>query len=199
MAQDTLEKRAIFISRVNEINQEFHYSHPKTRILINNVFNTSFYGSPLWDISSRNFQKLEKSWNVSHRIMLSIPREAHRYLIEPLSGRPHIIKALKKRFINFVLRIQLNKKRVLRNMLTEIKNDCRSTTGKNLRNLLLWTGEFDLTKIDVEKQPYRAIPQDENWRVDVAKEIIAVKAGELTLHHLSYNNLDDIADHVCSF
>ena len=198
MAQDTLEKRAIYISRNNEINQEFYYSHPKTKIWMNNVFNTSYYGSPLWDMSSRNFSKLEKSWNASHRIMLSIPRDAHRYFIEPLSGRPHIIKSLRRRFISFLQRIQQSKKTVLRNILMEIQNDCRSTTGKNLRNLQLITGEVDLTKMNVDQNPYRDIPNEELWRMDLVKEILAIQSGELHIEDSEYTNLDDIKDFVCS-
>ena len=95
MDQDILEKRAIYISRNNELMQEFYFANSKTKIWTNDVHNTCFHGSPLWDMSSRNFTMLEKTWNVSQRIMLSIPRASHRYLIEPLSKRPHIIKSLK--------------------------------------------------------------------------------------------------------
>ena len=57
---------------------------------------------------SWDFEKLEKSWNLSQRIMMSIPRTAQRYFIEPLSGRPHIIKSTipqnkpRKRFKNSI-------------------------------------------------------------------------------------------------
>ena len=75
--QDILEQRAMYIVKNNELNQEFYYAHPKTKIWINNVYNTSLYGAPLWDMFSRNFEKLEKTWNVSIRTMLSIPRNTH--------------------------------------------------------------------------------------------------------------------------
>ena len=130
--QDTLEKRAMYISRNNELMQEFYFTDPKTKIWSNDVFNTSFYGSPLWDMSSRNFEMLEKTWNVSQRIMLSIPRTSHRYLIEPLSKRPHIVKSLRQRFINFISKIKNSEKKVLRNTLELVKEDCRSTTGLNI-------------------------------------------------------------------
>ena len=38
----------------------------------------------------RDFEKVEKSWNVSQRIMLDVPRRTHRYFIEPLSGTRHV-------------------------------------------------------------------------------------------------------------
>ena len=73
--QDLLEKRARYVSKNNEIRQEFYFAHYRTKIWINNVFNTSFYGAPLWDYSSRCFEMLEKTWNVSARVMLDLPRE----------------------------------------------------------------------------------------------------------------------------
>ena len=64
MSQDILEKRAIYISKNNELLQELHFGHPKTKIWVNQVYNTSFYGAPLWDASSKEYEKLEKTWNV---------------------------------------------------------------------------------------------------------------------------------------
>ena len=61
MTQDLMEKRAIYINRLNELNQEFHFSHPRTKIMINNFFNTSFYGSQLWDLFSDEAVRLEKN------------------------------------------------------------------------------------------------------------------------------------------
>ena len=98
MEQDLLEKRARYIARNNELEQEFFFAHPSTKIWINNVFNTCFYGAPLWDIFSKDCKTLENTWNISCRKMLSLPRTTHRYLIEPLTSTDHIIKAIKKRF-----------------------------------------------------------------------------------------------------
>ena len=40
------------MNKVNERCQEFHYATPSTKIKINNCFNSSFYGSHLWDLFS---------------------------------------------------------------------------------------------------------------------------------------------------
>ena len=116
MDQDIMEKRAIFITKNNETNQEFHYAHAETKVWLNNVYNTSFYGAQLWDLFSKNFVRLEKSWNVSCRVMLSLPRNTHRYFIEPLTKTRHIIKSLHRRFKRFE-KIEIGKKKVLRKML----------------------------------------------------------------------------------
>ena len=196
--QDLAEKRAAYISKNNELVQEFHYAHRRTLVLLNLIYNTCFYGSPLWDMSSRNFEKLENSWNVSHRIMLSIPRTAHRYLIEPLSEKRHIIKSLRKRFLSFLLKVRLNKKNVLRNILREIEHDCLSTSGKNLRKIRLHSGNFCDENIDFYKEPYQEVPNDAEWRMPLVNEILAIKAGELVIENLSYNELDCAIESVCS-
>ena len=104
------EKRAQYIAKNNELTQEFHYAHPSTKVLASNIFNGHFYGAPLWDLFSQAFQKLEKTWNTSHRLMLSLPLRTHRYLIGPFIGRPHIINSLWKRFLKITNCISIESK-----------------------------------------------------------------------------------------
>ena len=198
MHQDTLEKRAIYISRNNELNQEFYFSHLKTKVWANDRFNTCFYGSPLWEMVSRNYEKIEKSWNVSQRLMLSMPRTSHRFFIEPISQRPHIIKSLKQRFINFVLKIKNSRKKVLRHMLELVKDDCRSNTGRNIRHLKLVYNESQIEKIELNKVPYKTIPHDSTWKLTLTNEILAIKSGELLLENNNFKELDDILEVICT-
>ena len=81
----TYGKKALYINRVNELNQEFHYAHPLTKVKINNIFNTHFYGSQPCDLFSVEAIRLEKTWNISQRIMLGIPRNTNPFFIEPLT------------------------------------------------------------------------------------------------------------------
>ena len=69
LKDDLMEKIATFINKVNEFMQEFYFAHPLTKIRINNIFNSSFYGSPLWNLFGYEANRLEKSWNVSQRIL----------------------------------------------------------------------------------------------------------------------------------
>ena len=50
LKDDLMEKRATYINKVNELTQEFHFAHPLTKVRINNIFNSYFYGSVLWDL-----------------------------------------------------------------------------------------------------------------------------------------------------
>ena len=120
-AQDTLEKRAQYIAKNNELVQEFNYASPTTKILLNNIFNTHFYGATLWDLLSAPLQHIEKSWNTSQRIMMGLPRTTHRYLIEPLSGRSHIICSIWTRFLKFTRKLKESKKTIIRNVFNSVK------------------------------------------------------------------------------
>ena len=113
--QDVRNKRAAFINKNNELIQEFSFAHPRTTAEVNRIQNSHFYGSVLWNLSSKEAAKLEKSWNVSIRRMFNLPRETHCYLIESVSNQEHVRTLLAKRFLNFVQSIRTSKKHVLRN------------------------------------------------------------------------------------
>ena len=92
----------LLFNRAKELNQEFYFAHTLTRVMINNIFNTSFYGSQIWDLFSQEAVRLEKIWNISQRIIHRIPRVSHRYFIKPLTETRHVRFSLQKRFTNFV-------------------------------------------------------------------------------------------------
>ena len=196
LEQDLIEKRAQYIAKNNELCQEFYYTHSRTKTWINNIYNTSFYGAPLWDMFSKTFERLEKTWNVSMRQMLCLPRNTHRYLIEPLSEIHHIRKSLWRRFSKFVRSIEDGKKRALRWVLQLVKQDVRSTTGKNLRNLMLKATAHSGLKIEAYTEPYKAIPTNEMWRIPLVNEILESRNGGLTID-LSKEEIGEFTDYVC--
>ena len=147
MKSDILIKRAEFINKNNEILQEFYFSHPKSKITINGIYNSHLTGSCLWDLFSREAIKMEKTWNVAMRLMLDVPRETHRYLIEPLSNVKHIRSILMKRFLSFLCQIRQSNKSASKFLLETILLDARSTTGSNLRNILLETKKANIHEL----------------------------------------------------
>lgn len=82
LKEDTYIKRARYIERNCEINQEFHYVHPELKCKLNRIYNSSFPGSNLWDLTSDAAQSIINSWSVSVRHMWDLPRETHRRFID---------------------------------------------------------------------------------------------------------------------
>ena len=70
MKQDMAMKKGNFIGKVNSLAQEFHYATPDVFLTILNIYCTSFHGSGLWDLFSKESESLFKSWNVSRPTMI---------------------------------------------------------------------------------------------------------------------------------
>ena len=175
MSQDTTEKRAQYITRNNELSQEFSFAHPSTKCLINNIFNSHFTGSSLWNLFNNATEMLEKSWNVSHRIMFTLPSDTHKYLLEPISKTRHIKISLMKRYIRFSEMLATSKRKAVRNLYNNVRKDCQSNTGYNLRKIMLHNADLvdDFTKI-----PYYKLPDRESWRIQITQEISETKNWE---------------------
>ena len=62
--------------------------------------------------------------------------------------------------------------------MSEAEHDTRSTTGTNLRNLMLLCGKSEVSEkeiLDLDKIHYFQLNQDEEWRVDMVKYLLADK------------------------
>ena len=135
LQKDILEKRAAYIERNCELLQEFPYSHPAFKCKLNKIYNSSFPGSSLWDFTSYNFNLLINSWSISVRHMWNLPRESHKFLIEPLGGT-HAKVMIYSRFIKFLQNIQNKCEKKSANYLLQlIKKDTTTVTGRNLRHI----------------------------------------------------------------
>ena len=72
-SKDAKQKRARYIERNVEIIQEFPFAHPEVKCKMNNIYNSSFPGSVLYDLSSDSVSQLVNSWSVSVRQMWGLP------------------------------------------------------------------------------------------------------------------------------
>ena len=136
-------KSAKYISKNIEINQEFHFSHPKTKIMVNKIWNTHFTGSPLWNLFSDGSQNIEVSYNKSIKHKMNLHYATHRSLIEPLSSQKQIKLVLIQGFVSFMDKIE---KSALRMLKHEAIKDVRSTTGTNFRGIMLLIGDMSIEK-----------------------------------------------------
>ena len=137
LSHDVLSKRAIYINKNIELIREFHFCHPITVFKANYVFNTSFYGSQLWNLFSSSAELLYNSWNVSFRHMYKLPYRSHRYFIEPISGKPHIKFSLYKRFIKFCEMLKNSNKLIVKLIYNFCSYNTESVIGSNLCNIML--------------------------------------------------------------
>ena len=76
--QDTLEKRDQYVSKCNELRQESYFAHPKTLTFLNNTYNSHFYGRILWDLFSKEAERITGTWNTTEILVFGLPRAIHR-------------------------------------------------------------------------------------------------------------------------
>ena len=195
---DVKMKASRYIDKNNSLMQEFYFANPETKLEINQIYNSHFTGSQLWDLGSREVQKLESTYNRSVKIMLDLPWATHRYFIEPLTGEPHVSRVLIRRYLSFVNKLEMSPKHPLKTLLDIAREDVRSITGSNLRRIMLLSGRNsvkDLKDIDV---PYHVVPADEAWRIGFVKELVNAKSGELVVPGLLQTELDYILNYLCT-
>ena len=201
LGDDIMEKRARYIQSNNELMQEFSFSHSRTKAFINRVFNSHFYGSVLWNLFGKESHRLYNTWSVSVRKMFRVDRKTHRYLIEPISRMQHIKSALIQRSIGFMKRLASSRKSVLRHAFNRFSRDCRTTTGSNVRNILLETGSqlFDqLSMINIRKIRFHPTPVEEQWRISVIRDLLDIRDGMDDDVGWTKEEVDETLQYLCT-
>ena len=84
-------------------------------------------------------------------------------------------------------------------MLDLIKYDCQSTTGHNLRKLLLLTEKAHIEELrldDLKNMCFYDVPQGENCKVRLTKEIMDVRNKTLEIDNWNPESLDGIMGEI---
>ena len=109
-SQDLLIKRGIFYDRIYSLKQEFGFAHPKLVSDLLRIYGRSFYGSLIWNLKSKEFQKLTRSWNAAIKIIWDLPHQTHTMFVEALSQYPHLQSTLHSRYVGFAETLSKSKK-----------------------------------------------------------------------------------------
>ena len=101
---------------------------------------TAFYGSNCWDFSTAEVKRFVKTCNVNIQIMFDLPRESHSWIVEEISGGKHFLQMIYSRFSKYISVLKKNKRLSIRTLYSISANDVRTTTGSNVRKILLKSG-----------------------------------------------------------
>ena len=199
MKIDCTLKRGKFIGKMNSLLQEFCYVDPKVKIKIFNIFATSFYGSGLWDLYSKEVDRIFKSWNVSVRIALGVPPTTHRYFVEPLAGSPHPKTMLSTRYIKFRDSLITSKKLEVALLANLSIDDNRTVMGKTLARLRRELNVEEISANLVKKNlKYFPTPDCEMWWLGFLEELLDIDANNDTLENLSNTDVKDMIAALCT-
>ena len=198
--KDMKVKRAMVIQKNNELCQEFFFTHPTSKLMLNQIYNFSYTGCQLWDLFCTESDQLENSYNVSVRKMLGLPINTHRYLIQPLANGTHVKQVFAKRFLQFCDQLRKCQKVAVRDTFEKIKSNVTTTTGKNLAELgqLLNKSPGDLSPSDAPNIEFERVADEDAYKINFIKELIDVKHGKLEVNGFSNDELEQIMDFLCT-
>ena len=205
-AKDARQKRAQYIERNIEIMQEFPFAHPEVKCRLNRIYNSSFPGAVLYNLSSDSVSHMVNSWSVSVRQMWGLPRHAHRYLVRELGGQ-HAEEMLITRYVKFLQSIKKSPKLAVQFMLEKIRRNVNTVTGTNIRYIQDKVGYHRGDVLDMKPSLLRKnvrfsqIKEEDLWRVTIIKEIVNINQNTLQLKDdngafLTFEQLNDILEYV---
>ena len=199
--EDMRIKNAIYIQKNSELNQEFHFAHPATKLRVNQIYNSHYTSSPLWNLFGVGASRIESSYNRSVKIMMDLPYGTHRYLIEPLTSTMHVKRLLINRFLGFMEKISKSDKKAIKMLMDTSKRDVRSVTGRNYRELMILLGKTsveDIQKRDGDSVEYFQMSEADSWRVGIIEELINLKNQVLDIDNFSDEELDHMLTYICT-
>ena len=202
-AQDVRIKRAQYIEKNCELLQEFGFAHPMVKCNLNRIYNSSFSGSILWNLTSRNVQMLENTWSVSVRHMWESPHYSHKYFIEPLGG-VHARNMLQSRYVSFLKSAKKSFKLTVLLLLQLVRDNLETVTGANIRHILTDAGQDDVFKMkisDMRNKVNFPIEHQNEWKVQFVREITDVQKNVRNIEsdengHFTDDELRDILNFV---
>ena len=199
--QDIKQKIASYIHHNCNLNQEFKFAHPDTRIKVNGIYNCHFSGSQLCDLSSSGVASFEAAFNRSVKVMADLPYPTHRYIVGSLAGG-HMKVKIMKNYLGFIKRVRESPKFVLRQLYQLASNDTRTVTGSNLRSILVMTNMIkvaDLYPGVVDKIKYLKAEESELWRLGLIGELLDIKYGIISPPNgWSEADLEKVLNVTCS-
>ena len=119
-------------------------------------------------------------------------------LIQPITGEQHVSKVLISRFLSFISKVELSKKSSLHTLLKIAKNYVRSVTGSNLRKIMLLSGKTSISDLRNISVSYHELLNEEAWKVDVIKELISTRHGDLELPGWEKEEIECIMNSLCT-
>ena len=133
--------------------------------------------------------------------MWDLPLRTHRYLLEPITEVSHVKLLLAKQFLGFLSQIRKSPKLLPIELLDAVMYDVRSTTGYNLRRLMLLLNKTSVDQIsvnDFKLIEYHPVSEEDKWKISFVKEITDVKFKQLDVDGFETEELEEILNFLCT-
>ena len=140
--------------------------------------------------------------------MWNLPYNTHKIFIEALGG-PYAQMLIYAKYINFIQNIRKSDKLTVIYLLEKIHLDQNTVTGKNINHVVNLSDKTDIFKIDhksfKKSFKFEKLPQDQNWKVNLIKEITDINHKALVIGEendkmqFTEDELNEIKNFVATF
>ena len=106
-----------------------------------------------------------------------------------------------KRYLAFIKSIEQSPKRGLKELLNIVKNDVRSSTGSNLRWMMLNLNLNNISELEspmVDQFMYHPIHDDDTWRVPFLEEIVNLYSSDLEVPGFEMEEINSMSNFICT-
>ena len=117
----------------------------------------------------------------------NLPNTADTYFIEEVSEAPHIKAILSQRYLTFIQSLINSKKKCLSNLALRTIYDQGSITGQNINLIASSAGYSRFNVLNMTPScvanniRFSSVPEDSIWKVQLLKELISLRDGELCM------------------
>lgn len=120
--------------KTNRIMSNFSYCNSSIRNFLFRTYNTSYYGSPLWNLECKSMYQFYTSWRKCIRYIWKIPNNSHCNLLHHLYQGPKIDIQLLSRFLSFYSKL-CNSSNDIVSVCTKLCRFSNTSAATNLRML----------------------------------------------------------------
>ena len=181
--------------RANIICEEFKNINTDAKIQLFNSQCLSLYGSPLWNICSKNIKELEVAWRKSCRMILNLNPRTHNVLIPKLMGTNDIKTVVDERFINFIIRGLSHNNTLISNVFKNSVYSDSSFYVRNLNSVLRTHGLKNDVIFQTRKVKLKSCT-DFDWKIKLLNELIYLRDFKV-YDFLSKEQVKVLIDHLC--
>ena len=183
---DVSYKRGVFIGQVNKLNVKFSTVHSSLRSKLFQNFCCSWHGCQTWDLVGKSAKCMQTEWNKAVRRVLKLPYDTHRNVLPLIINSKSFSEQHRSRVSKFLGSFQTSKNKHV-NFLGMRARVC--TYGSLGRNYVRLMNEVAHTDPSAELLA----------RSQMIKDLIDVRDGISFVNGLSYDEVNDMVNYLCTF
>ena len=183
---DISYKRGVFCGQVNKLNVKFSTVHSSLRGKLFQNFCGSWHGCQTWDLTGKSAQCMQTEWNKAVRRVLKIPYDTHRNLLPLLIDSKPFSDQHRSRVSKFLGSFQTSKNKHVNFLGMRARFCTYGSLGRNYVRLMDEVAKTDPCAELLAKS-------------QMIKDLIDVRDGISVVHGLSYDEVTDMVDYLCTF